>query len=370
MSKSQKGGSIFQKRYQNRLVFFVIFELFLINKQKTMRYYITILFISAVIVFQSCDDSGFVPSDLPKGTIIFRQKNLMHIDPNIDGVFELWIRLDSAGSIKHYSLGRFNINQNGEITDTLGGSIEFKFKGDTNNLYQTTRAFVTVEPPGDYNSEPSSSVLMSGQTYFKFDSIYAHMTFNDQEALGTAGSFIVVPFSYYASYIVGTPTALSQNCTRGIWMCSDSIGNSDFPPQALITSPGWVYEFWVQDKSNPLNPVYFSAGKYKDPLGPDFDGAGPCSGPEVPYSKPGQDWVTDTCIGGKPQNLNNGNYSVFITLEPSLEQYGTSAYNLPFFLKLYKKETVDEFCYRRGKMVSIASNNNLIPDATLKILYH
>ena len=134
--------------------------------------------------------------------------------------------------------------------------------------------------------------------------------------------------------------------------------------------PIWVYELWVADTSNPLNPVYYSAGRYKDPLGPDFDGAGSCSGPEVPYSKPGQDWVMEPCISGKPQDINNGNYSIFITLEPSLEQNGTSAYSSPFFLKLYREESVMGVCYFKGGMESIASNNNLIPDATLKILYH
>jgi hypothetical protein len=83
-------------------------------------------------------------------------------------------------------LGRFNINQNGEITDTLGGSMEFKYQGDTNKLYQSKLAFVTVEPPGDYNSEPSNLILLSGETSFKFDSIYANLTIGGSDALGTA----------------------------------------------------------------------------------------------------------------------------------------------------------------------------------------
>jgi hypothetical protein len=331
--------------------------------KKYKSYFVFFLILSSFVYF-SCDDSGFINS-IPKGTTSFSQKNLKHLDPNVDGLFELWLKLDSSGNVIYQSLGRFNINGSGGVVDISGNPMVFKYGGDTNSLYLASSCLITIEPPGDNNSEPSSAVLLSGTANVANDSINSHLTLDGQEALSAAGHLIMTPYHFYPPYILAAPTSVPQNCTRGIWLC-DSVGNSDYLPEGQITSPGWTYELWVEDKSNPQNPIYFPAGRYKNPLGPDFDGAGPCAGTGVPYSKPGQDWVSDSCTIAKPQDINNGNYLVFVTLEPTQEQYNSAAYNSPFFLRVYYTQTVQLPCYRKGR-IDAAANYNTLPEARVKI---
>ena len=334
------------------------------NKYKSI---ILLLAILLSLIYFACDDSGFVNTS-PTGLISFAPKNLKQLNPNVDGVYELWLKLDSSGTITYYSLGRFNIDGNGGVVDTAGNPMTFKYQGDTTKLYLASTCLLTVEPRGDNNSEPSSAVLISGNTSVSNDSIYSQLTIKGQEALGSAGSFISMPFFFYPDFVLSTPTSVPQDCTRGLWLC-DSAGNSSYPTDARIYSPGWVYQLWLVDNSNPQSPVYYSAGRYKNPSGPDFDGAGPCAGPGTPYSKPGQDWVSASCPGGKPQDINNGNYSVFITLEPAQEQYNSAAFNSPFFLQLYYYQTITSACYRKARIISVASNQNLLPEARVKITY-
>ncbi len=332
-----------------------------------MRYYLTVLFIFSLITLQSCDDSGVIPSNIPMGTITLRQKNLKHIESNIDGIFELWLRLDTAGIITNYSLGRFNINSNGEITDTSGGPVQFRFQGDTNKLYQSKLAFITVEPPGDFNSEPSTSVLLSGETAIVFDSIYANLTISGSAALGSVGQQLLT--GEHTSYMLNTPTSSSGNCTRGVWFC-DTLGNSFFPGGLQLFGQGWVYEGWIKDKSDPGNPVYYSTGRFTNPYDVDFDGAGPCAGSLTPYSKPGQDWVILNCPLGKPEiiNLSSYNYEILITLEPSFEQSSSTAYGTPFFVNLFKQPVIfpQSGCKRRDYVLN---QYTTFPSAGIKISY-
>lgn len=332
-----------------------------------MRNYFIILLISSVIVFQACDDSGLLPSSIPKGTVTFRQKNFKHIDPYVEGIFELWLRLDSAGNMTDYSLGRFNINENGELTDSLGGPVQFKYQGDTNNLYQARFAFITVEPPGDYNSTPSNSVLVSGGTAIVFDSLYASMNIAGSLALGAAGEKLLS--GEHTSYMINTPTSSPSDCLKGMWFC-DTAGNSYFPSGLNMPSSGWVYEGWVVNKSNPQNRINYTTGKFTSPYGPDFDGAGPCAGPNPPYSSPGQDWILPDCPFGKPkiQNLSSYDYEILITLEPSFEQQSTTAYDNPFIITLYKQSVIFPLsgCLRKDWVLNQRAT---FPSASVRIAY-
>jgi hypothetical protein len=332
---------------------------------KKYKFYFVFFVILSSFIYFSCDDSGFIKSYVPKGIVSFSQKNLKHLDPNVDGVFELWLKMDSSGSNTYLSLGRFNISASGGVVNLSGNPMEFKYQGDTNKLSQAKSCLLTVEPPGDNNSEPSTAVLLSGPASVSNDSVNSYLTLGGQEALGDAGDLIMIPFHFYPTFVLSTPTSAPQNCTRGIWLC-DTSGNSNYPAEGRIISPGWTYEMWVEDKSNPQNPIYYPTGRYKNPLGPDYDGAGPCAGTGTPYSKPGQDWIDPNCPSGGPQDINNGNYSMFITLEPSQEQWGSGAYNKPFFVKVYYKETIQSSCFRNIRTDCI-SNLSLLPEARVKI---
>jgi hypothetical protein len=301
------------------------------------------------------------------GTVTFRQKNLKHIDIYNQGVFELWLRLDTAGNATDYSLGRFNINQNGDITDSTGGPAQFNYQGDTNKLYQATHSFITVEPPGDYNSEPSNSVLLSGGILFKFDSMYTNMTISGSLALGSAGQVLLSGQNTF--YMMNTPTSGPSDCLRGMWFC-DTLGNSYFPTGLQIFSSGWVYEGWVVDKSDPDNRIYYTTGRFSNPYGPDYDGAGECAGINPPHTGPGQDWVLPDCPQGKPPitDLSNLNYEILITLEPAFEEQSTTAYENPFFITLFKQTAI--FPQTACKSKNFILNQYLtFPSASVKIRY-
>ena len=334
---------------------------------KSLKFTLFIILVIFAYIFNSCDDSGIQHSILPRGIIGLRHKNLKHIDPYQDGIFELWLRTDSLGNIKNYSLGRFNINSVGEITDTSGGQVAFKFNGDTNSLSYTSVTFVTMEPPGDYNNEPSQSILLSGQANFSLDSIYSTMKISGNIALGNTGTELYK--GEVAGYVIQTPSSGNENCKKGLWFC-DTMGAALFPPDIQIYSPGWVYEGWLIDKSDPENPVYYSTGKFNNPYGADFDGAGECAGPLTPFSKPGQDWIAPDCPEGKPQivNIYNGNYATIITLEPSYENQGIASYYKPNFITVYFQMLISSTLGCRRKD-NIFNNRNSFPEASVRITF-
>lgn len=324
-------------------------------------YKFVIILLAAAFLYSGCDDSGFI-NTVPQGITSFRWKNLKHVDQNIDGIFELWLRLDSAGNITNYSFGRFNISANGNLVDSSGNPMDILFRGDTNMLKFATVSFITVEPPGDNNSEPSDRVLLSGPVGFTTDSIYADLKLSGSMALGSAGQAIL--FSTGGGYMINTPTGTEQTCLHGVWLC-DSNGMSYFPNGMQLYAPGWVYQAWVKDKSNPNSPIYYSMGRFRDPFGPDFDGAGPCAGPGSFYSKPGEDWIQSGCPAGKPpiQNINSGRYEILVTLEPSDELPGNQAFEVPF-MTLYKQGDIVVNCLRRDNVFL-----QTLPEARIKITY-
>lgn len=61
---------------------------------KAVKFLLIVPIILVAAIYYSCDDSGVLPSDVPRGQITFTQKKLIHIDPNINGVYELWLRID------------------------------------------------------------------------------------------------------------------------------------------------------------------------------------------------------------------------------------------------------------------------------------
>src|SRR5690349_9461681 len=102
------------------------------------------IFVS-LIIYMGCDDSGILPSEVPKGRISFTPANLKTLDVNTDGFYKLWIGLDSAGNRVWYSAGEFNVNATGTPVDLSGNAMTFTYTGDTNQLYLATRALVTLE---------------------------------------------------------------------------------------------------------------------------------------------------------------------------------------------------------------------------------
>jgi len=335
-----------------------------------MKKYKSIILLLAILlslIYLACDDSGIGPSAIPAGTISLRQSNFKHLDKDVQGVYQLWLRLDTAGMIFDFSLGKFNIGGSGEITNTNGGSMEFVYEGDTNKLHLASVVYITVEPPNDSNQAPSSSVLVSGSATVSVDSIYASLTLGGGLALGSAGQQLMSNGSN-AGFTIAAPTAGYSHCWEGIWFCdTTSAHNTFFPPNLQLFTGGWSYQGWVVDNSNPGNPVYYSTGRFNNPYGPDYDGAGPCAGTFPPYQKPGQDWILGVCPSGTPHmsETNKASYGVFITIEPSFEQGGSQAYQQPF-LKVYDIPYIQQWVHC-GTNAYLLNQRGSFPRAQVRI---
>ena len=123
-----------------------------------------------------------------------------------------------------------------------------------------------------------------------------------------------------------------NNCGKGVWFCFED-GSSGFPSAGLdlTGNPGWIFEGWMRNKvSGTINSI----GRFNSPYHADLDGAGPCFAGGVPYDVPGQEFIDASCpdVG----SFVNGNYEVFMTLEPRNE---TTGLNQPFY-KLYYQDNI------------------------------
>jgi len=114
-----------------------------------------------------------------------------------------------------------------------------------------------------------------------------------------------------------------------------------------LPSTGWKYGLWVEDSAFTPHE-YFFYGLFSSPFGHDSDSA------NDRYGFPG---------GWKPQQMNVGNGSIFVTLEPlfygdSLKYKGPSAFTLLRFdrLRFINKN-------QNYPMINIAAYN--IPNGTL-----
>jgi hypothetical protein len=332
-------------------------------------YCIFLIVFIAGFFFSSCDDSGTLPPNTPRGLINFTQKNLRTLDPNVDGVYELWIRQDSAEIQTYWSLGRFNIGANNSIVELDGSPKTFSYLGDTNKLYLSTVVLVSIEKSG-FNFVPSPVHIISTIVTVSRDSIYGSLTMAGADALGNAAANMFT--SPGGMYTLQTPSATSAECKQGIWFCSVT-GDTVLMPDniALVPGNGWVYQGWVADTSQPENPVYYSMGRFYDPRNADDDGAGPCAGPNPGYNLPGQDWILDNCPSGKPKitNLSSGYYQVFVTIEPEDESIGSMAYETPFYFKLFRQGFIDRTlgCKRTDNMFNYPKQYGLFPSGRLVI---
>jgi len=315
------------------------------------KYLLLVLAAFSIIVYYGCDDAGNVIVLNPKGTIGFSQTNLQTLS---SGNFELWLALDTNAVRTWYSLGRFNINSAGQMVDLSGNAMSFKYNGDTNRLGLSTVALVTYETDSDPN--PSPYGIMSG-TLTIGDTIRGDLLISGSDALGGLGATLLNSPNYIGDYVLSSPTTNQAQCFKGLWFC-DSVGASHFIPG--LDLPGgshWKYEGWVVDVQNT---IYYSTGKFTSFNSADQDGPGTatCNGPNPPFNKPGQEFVTG-CSGA---NLNNGNFGVFITLQPEVLS-GT-----PFFIKLFLRDVIQTLqCGERDVYFRSLGYEGKLPSAHITI---
>jgi len=331
-------------------------------KMNSKKLILIITIFALSISFFSCDDAGLDPNrpKPPKGQITFTHTNLQPLNPSLNGLYVLWLQLDSSGNRTWYDLGHFNVTINGEITDSLGGTpFTFVFTGDTNSLRYATKSTVTI------GYDPIGSVLIGATMLIHNDSTTGDLWMADELAFGDVGKRIlaVPPFPRASGgYILNSPTTNNTQCTRGIWFC-DTNQNRTFS-EGLILNPGngWHFEGWLH---NITTDSSYSIGKFFNFYNADLDGAGPCKGPNNGYNFPGQDFISSTPPCPTIPAFNNTNYNLFVTIEPENET--GNAIQTPFFLHLFSRVDVYPVC---GRVVELYDQNvfNIMPTGRIKII--
>lgn len=327
-------------------------------KHRSVKILIIIFGLSSVLIINSCDDAGLLPTHTPAGIITFTQQSkLITLNPAIDNyMYNMWVLLqDSLGSFYFRKLGNFNVSSSGALIDASGNPVTLSIPDtDTINLGRAYYCVITIDE--GFVSDPGPTRILAGAFRIFNDSISADLTFSDTLALGSVGLALLGPNSVF--YFINTPTNNGNQCEKGIWF-GDTNAVSSWPSGSTLSpGSGWQYRGWLYNRATN---EYFQTGKFYNPFTTDLDGAGPCAGPfGGPYNIPGQDWVIPGC--SNVDNIHNGNYEIFVVMEPE-----NRPENLPpFVFKLYHQNNIvsSMTCMRRDNMFLIRQN---IPRARIHI---
>ena len=298
-------------------------------------------------IYLSCDDAGIINNN----NMSFTFKNLQNLDTSVDGIYEAWIYFPLNGYI---SIGKFNISISGQPVDPSGQPITFKLKYQVPDINGALGGLVTIVPPGG-GVDTFGTKFLAGPKTSNNNYLVFNVSMESDTILGSAAT--QMPYDT-ARYILYNPTdSISRIGYKGIWFTKDTNGNeasltlSNIPPNR-----SWIYQAWVMDNSS--RKIY-NVGRFSSPNG--NDDYNNCQGPNPGFNKPGNDWIEPDCPPGMPQitNLNNGNYSVFITLEPKYRAAETN----PFFIRLFSGNISVS---APGVMATIP-NVTILPTATIQI---
>jgi hypothetical protein len=252
-----------------------------------------------------CDDAAQVAQ-------LQVQLDIQNLQPLEEGRYELWIIEGGTP----YLAGEVTPGSSGEVA---GAQFDIPAEVGTPEM-----AVITYE--NDSDTDPSDSKLMGAAFDATGVATLSLVGFAlESEAFSAANSngefFLRTP----SDEATGAPN--NGNDEQGVW-----IGTPGAPPAASLSLPtlnaGWIYEGWVVETSGPF-PV--TTGRFADDqgingsAGRDSDDVGPFggienNGPPVP----GSDFVQDdasvtlpTGLARPPFTLNDGNWMVVITLEPT-----------------------------------------------------
>jgi hypothetical protein len=170
------------------------------------------------------------------------------------------------------------------------------------NITAATDIKITIEPPGDPDPGPSGLVIVAGPVIDLAADLKTDVPGREVLETMTTGSFILAT----PSDNPGVP----DNDDQGIWflrMPGPAPGFMDLP----AIGPSWIYEGWVVDVSDPMNPVPYSTGTFSSAEGHDSNAAG-CNGGGPPF--PGEDFVAFQC--GPVLDLDTGDFAAVISIEP------------------------------------------------------
>jgi hypothetical protein len=270
------------------------------------------------------------------------------LDSLSEGTYEGWV-IGTDGTIE--SAGRFSLPPDGRVT--LGSPIA-----------EPEFFMLTIEPPGDSDSQPSLHKLLGGP----FDGATA--TLSVERYVTATLPLEPNPGTHVLATLSDNEGGNSTNEESGVWLFDargDTLDNSfylDFTP----LTEGWVYEGWIVRNHGMANELWISYGKFKpDALrqsnSRDDTGLGPFSGladydRAFPFTirVPGDDWLANPLGISMPGALSlpldlNGDaasgvpspWTHVITIEPwsANREAELPAESTPFFLEPYRNAIGD-----------------------------
>jgi hypothetical protein len=223
-----------------------------------------------------------------------------------EGLYQMWALVNNSP----VSLGLFNVDQDGVNLNGPDGSPIDGFDTTLNLLADASELWVTAEPEGFTDDGVPAHPLLAGNL------VSGSATLSSSHVHGMGVSFATAS----GSYILLTPTTSDPNdFMNGVWFMTSTT-----PRQASLNLPllsggafGWQYQGWIADVAS-ADPIPFSTGEFLNSSSSDLDGGGTCTGgTETAPSFPGQDYVNN-CPGLPYQPvLNDGTWSIVMTVEPA-----------------------------------------------------
>ena len=301
-----------------------------------MMYYkvltIAVLISAGIFLFNSCDDSGNAPENSTNDLTV---TNLQPLNTNIDGHYEAWVSIETSadhGDDAYRTIGKFNVSSTGSLVDLNGNSFVLNVSG-IGDLNKIEDALITIEPSGDNDTIITGAKIMGGVKQLEGGKLKFNLSMDYAEVLGSIASGFS---SAAAKYTLAAPTSGdTTKYKQGVWYSQNTGGT--IPGLTLPAIPDtldWVYEAWVFDISIDTINRHYDIGRFFKPN--EEDGNSNCKGSLANWQLPGHDWIQPNCPGGgipDITNLSNGNYRLYITLEPRLEN--GAALTLPFYIVIF-----------------------------------
>lgn len=286
-----------------------------------MKIFHSILYLLIVIFISSCNTDPIAPGTTSK----IEFSNLPSLDSGY--CFHLWfsypksrvneIKTKSSflhGDNEYLSVSRFTINSLGNLF-----YLDSKTNSDVKEGYNPNLFFdaiLTIESIKDSFTTPTVR-LLSGNFFGDEITGTAILKLSGDDSFGNKINNDLI--DSVNQYFLDSPTSLDlSDFASGIWFANsdgDSIKKGLFLTELPYTTSNnrWKYEGWVIKEFNNQKE-YFSLGKFSKNTGPDATGAGPLAGDNIvsAYQFPGEDFIKQ----GFKKILNDGNYSVAISLQP------------------------------------------------------
>jgi hypothetical protein len=288
-----------------------------------------VVLLGAVLAATGCGDDSSGPSSSPSDDVEATIEGFPASSPDF-GHYELWLSFfdpTRSGSVARHesaaiSAGKFRVDSASRVVGLDGQAIQFAVRNLPDELRDESGnpiwvwaqdAFVTLEPDGDSDDDPTFPGFLGGV----FLNGLASLSTSHGDALGADFSTAT------GAALLATPsTSDLTDELKGIWFTDADTSVSSFALPALPDTgggEGWVYEAWVETSELGVG----SLGRFLDPATADDDRSGPLHG-QPPTDGPGWPFPgSDFPFGLPPSgNVDLAPSAVFVTVEPASDADG------------------------------------------------